>query len=104
MRHVALTCKHHPHLRWSCKEIAFTPGYGYNGIRNIFYNGKYTGDNSYEHEPECKCPPTDLILSPEEVELQKTHPTYDSPCPRQGCNVLRRVNGGHLCGDCGLSI
>lgn len=80
MRHVTLTCKNHPELRWSCKEVAFTPGHGYNGTRSIFYNGKYTGDNSYVHKPECKCLPTDLILAPEEVELQKTHPTYDAPC------------------------
>lgn len=75
MRHVILTCKHHPNLRWSCKEVAFTPGYGYNGSRSIFYNGSPDGKGMYTDgsslsctvvEPECRCPPTDLILAPED--------------------------------------
>lgn len=45
MRHAILTCKNHPNLRWSCKEIAVTPqgneGQGsYNGCRNIFFGGE----------------------------------------------------------------
>ena len=68
MRHVSLTCKNHPELRWSCKSIAFTPGKGYNGIRHIFFA---TGGD------ECRCPSADLVLAPEEIEAQKTDPTYD---------------------------
>ena len=68
MRHVTLTCKHHPNLRWSCKEIAYSPGYGYNGQRSIFFNG--TQDDV--HIAECACPPTDLILAPEDAYSQLT--------------------------------
>lgn len=85
MRHVILTCKHHPFLRWSCKEVAYTEGYGYNGSRNIFFMGEPYGksmhsdgwrlqcieyDNTLGYErfiKECPCPPTDLILAPEDV-------------------------------------
>lgn len=81
MRHVILTCKNHPNLRWSCKEIAFTPGYGYNGIRNIFFNGTPSGEGMYSDKSglhcsfldengqvvqECTCPSRDLILAPED--------------------------------------
>lgn len=70
MRHRILTCKNHPHLRWSCKSEAWS-GY-YNGARNIFYSGTGTGemhgDKSGEKcqhlEPECQCPASDLILAP----------------------------------------
>ena len=64
MRHVHLTCKHHPELRWQCKSIAFTPGYGYNGCRNIFFLGNPDNDG---RGLECSCPPTDLILAPGET-------------------------------------
>ena len=79
MRHVILTCKNHPNLRWSCKEIAFTPGVGYNGARNIFFNGISTGKMHSDFSGlqctmidgdkivrECSCPPSDLILAPED--------------------------------------
>lgn len=61
MRHLILTCKQHPRLRWSCKSIGFTVGEGYNGLRHIFY----TGSNP-PAEHECSCPPEDLILAPED--------------------------------------
>jgi len=64
MRHVCLTCNHHPNPRWSCKSIAFTPGKGYNGARHIFYLGE---NGNILATPECKCPPTDLILAPGET-------------------------------------
>jgi len=70
MRHVALTCKNHPELRWQCKSIAFTPGYGYNGARHIFYNGAVLASKPHPDAPdppECTCPSTDLVLAPEEV-------------------------------------
>ena len=63
MRHLSLTCKNHPELRWSCKSIAFTPGYGYNGARHIFFLS--------DGVAECKCPPTDLILAPGEVYTEE---------------------------------
>lgn len=80
MRHVALTCKNHPDLRWSCKSIAFSPGHGYNGSRHIFFAG--TVDKSKKPHPdapeaECTCSPSDLVLAPEDewsqlsVEAQK---------------------------------
>jgi hypothetical protein len=45
-RHITLTCRNHPHLRWSTKNIDFI------GARSIFYFGT---------EPECSCSHTDLI-------------------------------------------
>lgn len=88
MRHVVLTCKHHPNLRWSCKEIAFDDGYGYNGCRNIFFMGEPTGKgmhsdgsgldcNTYFPErdnpivKECDCSPSDLIRAPEDAMVKR---------------------------------
>lgn len=69
MRHVMLTCRHHPNLRWMCKSIATSPQGGYNGMRHIFYQG----DKSRKDYPEeCLCPTSDLILAPEE--------TWDEEC------------------------
>lgn len=79
MRHVILTCKHHPELRWSCKSIAFSPGHSYNGIRNIFFDGYVRAeDKVFKPVRECPCSPADLILAPEEIEKQKVDPTYDA--------------------------
>lgn len=65
MRHVTLTCKHHPELRWNTKAIACPNGQGYNGARNIFYNG--APNSTIDKYPcECSCPPSDLIWAPEE--------------------------------------
>jgi hypothetical protein len=84
MRHVILTCRNHPNLRWSTKECAFTDEHGYNGSRNIFFDGETTGkmfedgsglkcedtreraDGSWEIISECKCSPKDLIRAPED--------------------------------------
>lgn len=68
MRHVRLTCKNHPNLRWQCKSIAFTEGYGYNGARNIFFNGEAVEGKDWDFNPaaECSCKATDLILAPGE--------------------------------------
>jgi hypothetical protein len=57
MRHVTLTCKNHPCLRWTCKSIAYSPGHGYNGMRHIFYNSDV---------PECDCKASELIPAPED--------------------------------------
>ena len=81
MRHVYLTCKHHPALRWMCKEIAFSgDGYGYNGARNIFFLGEccegplrhstYFPDRAQPIVKECECSPRDLIRAPEDKEME----------------------------------
>jgi len=83
MRHVILTCKNHPDLRWSCKAIAYEDGH-YNGCRNLFFNGTPSGEGMYSDGSglyctkikdgklveECQCSATDLILAPED-ELVK---------------------------------
>jgi hypothetical protein len=83
MRHVILTCKHHPNLRWACKEIAFSDAHGYNGTRNIFFNGEPTGAGMYSDGSglecstyingriieECNCPASDLIRAPEDKDV-----------------------------------
>lgn len=51
-QHIRLTCKHHPDLRWSTKNIAPI------GARSIFF----LGDSG-----ECSCPGSDLILAPDET-------------------------------------
>lgn len=45
-QHLTLTCFHHPHLRWSTKNI------GYIGARSIFFTS--------QGETECDCPAHDL--------------------------------------------
>jgi hypothetical protein len=83
MRHVILTCRNHPNLRWSTKEIAMSNG-KYNGLRNIFFNGTPTGKGmlsdgsgldctayAFDEETgtfihECDCPSSDLIVAPED--------------------------------------
>ena len=85
MRHVILTCKNHPELRWSCKEIAFTdsPTGGYNGSRHLHFNGTPDGTGMFSDgsglactmsdkdgriiAQECACLTSDLILAPEDV-------------------------------------
>lgn len=81
MRHVILTCKNHPELRWSCKDIAFDDEYGYNGSRNLFFKGtpirnedgspKMYSDGSgmecdFYGSTECACSPRDLVRAPED--------------------------------------
>lgn len=62
MRHVTLTCVNHPQLRWTCKSIAWTPTMGYNGQRNIFFQGLQDGS----YVPECTCSAELLKLAPED--------------------------------------
>lgn len=88
MKHRILTCKNHPELRWSTKDIAWTTnkdgsGY-YNGCRSIFFNGTPTGEGMYHDGSglhctglkdgkvyvECSCPPSDLILAPEDKDVK----------------------------------
>ena len=98
MRHVSITCKNHPDLRWSCKDIAWNvygrPDKdgrlgGYNGCRNIFFGGQIdnppqfhddmsgTKDNMVDKDgkivKECSCPARDLILAPEDAQLKAAH-------------------------------
>ena len=75
-------CRNHQHLRWSCKDIAWTvhpDGTGhYNGARSIFFGGFVGGqmhrDNSGvdtiyvdpltgEFARECDCEASDLVLA-----------------------------------------
>lgn len=96
MRHVILTCRNHPQLRWSCKDIAFTDSSGYNGMRLIEFLGLPTGKGMYEDlsgldcdiveekrneagqvtgydfVQECTCAASDLIRAPED-SLVKRH-------------------------------
>lgn len=77
MRHVTLTCIHHPKLRWYCKEVAVDKDGRYNGARNIFFDGSLDDPNTIRtntKEVECKCKSSDLRFAPEELEYQKTHP------------------------------
>lgn len=84
MRHVILTCKNHPNLRWGCKEIAFSDEGGYNGSRNIFFRGEPSGKGMYSDGSgldcttffpdrtnpivqECDCPSGDLIRALEDA-------------------------------------
>lgn len=48
-RHIRLTCKNHPHLQWSTKNIAPI------GARSIFFVSEGT---------ECNCSASDLIVVP----------------------------------------
>jgi len=50
-QHIALTCKNHPQLRWSTKNIAPI------GCRSIFFN--LGMDRNMRQE--CNCPASDLI-------------------------------------------
>ena len=83
MRHVSITCKNHPNLRWSCKSIAWSGGY--NGSRTIFFNGIYTGklfsdksgsvcsmtNDDGTSVQECDCKSDQLILAPEDQEIKE---------------------------------
>lgn len=68
--HINLTCRNHPNLRWSTKNIAPL------GCRSIFYWGtkEQHDEHSFVREPECSCPASDLILAPEyDEELEKAY-------------------------------
>jgi hypothetical protein len=66
MRHVKLTCRNHPELRWTCKSIAYSPGHGYNGSRNIFFHGYRESMPANTPLVECNCGGKDLTLAPED--------------------------------------
>ena len=88
MRHLILTCRNHPQLRWSCKEIAWSEQGGYNGVRSIFFLGEPSGKGMYEDMSgldctkyfpdreekivhECTCSGKDLILAPEDALVKR---------------------------------
>lgn len=71
MYHVSLTCKHHLHMRWSCKSIAWTDRFGYGGQRNLFYFGLAEGCTP---EPECTCTIKDLIRAESLLPRQDNDP------------------------------
>jgi hypothetical protein len=68
-QHIALTCKNHPDLRWSTKNIDFL------GARSIFYFS--------EDKPECACPFSDLIVVKraltDEEHVIAGHAFYNDP-------------------------
>lgn len=61
MRHIALTCKNHPHLRWTAKSIAVNRDGSYNGRRNIFFDDCMIIDGKIQRE--CDCPPSMLTFA-----------------------------------------
>lgn len=65
MRHIHLTCRNHPNLRWLTKSIAWSNEYGYNGARNIHYVGTADG----EFAPECPCKADSLVCAPGETGI-----------------------------------
>jgi hypothetical protein len=91
MIHRILTCKNHPDLRWSTKDIAWTTtneetGEGcYNGARNIFFKGTPSGRGMYSDGSgldctfvkdgrvfsECDCSPRFLMLAPEDKLVKR---------------------------------
>lgn len=83
MKHRILTCKNHPDLRWTCKDIAWDNGY--NGCRHIFFNGTPSGKGMFSDGSglncnmfanghsikECSCLPSELILAPEDKLVRR---------------------------------
>jgi hypothetical protein len=62
--HVGLHCENHPNQRWSCKLIAVSPNYRYNGCRNVFYSGELRDGEWVEPTPpECSCPGGALVVN-----------------------------------------
>lgn len=61
-----LTCKNHPNLRWSCKDIAWENDH-YNYSRNLFFLGNSEGRMMDNHEPirECACNVGCLTVAPD---------------------------------------
>lgn len=83
MRHRVLTCKNHPNLRWSCKDIAWDAS-GYNGMRLLFFSGTsrkgiYSDGSGLDCTTfldgnfvgECSCTSKDLVLVPEDAEVKQ---------------------------------
>ena len=60
---VILTCKNHPELTWSTKNIGMTVDGRVYSSRTIFFNLLGTG------QVECNCSASELILSPSYATL-----------------------------------
>jgi hypothetical protein len=101
MRHVILTCKNHPNLRWSTKACACNEGGApgdpalYNSTRGIFFNGEPSGRGMYADNSgldcttvidihdledkitstrfvyECECPSSQLVIAPEDALVRR---------------------------------
>jgi len=91
MRHVILTCKNHPDLRWSTKEAAVTNG-RYNGARHLFFTGhiatfkgmhqdgsgidvspvQKNADGTFTVHRECDCSSYDLVVAPEDALVKRS--------------------------------
>lgn len=84
MRHRILTCKNHPNLRWSCKDVAWSGCY--TGCRDIFFDGIPSERGMYPDGSgldtthfnkdgnivqECNCSFSDLILAPEDCLVKE---------------------------------
>jgi len=68
--HIVLTCRNHPDLRWTTKNIAPL------GCRSLFYWGNKEQHETHDfvREPECPCSIRDLVLSPEyDAELEEAY-------------------------------
>lgn len=60
-QHIALTCKNHPGLTWSTKNIGALWEGKLFPSRSIFYSG--------DVGTECNCPTSSLMLSPQYDDL-----------------------------------
>jgi hypothetical protein len=81
MRHVSITCKNHPGLRWSTKSIAWSNEHGYNGARSLHFHGKvvmhgggpklFMDRSGVQTSPcaECQCKVDQLTVAPEDILL-----------------------------------
>lgn len=57
-QHIKLTCKNHPELEWSTKNISHI------GARNIFFSSNWD-NNPIIWKIECSCTARDLIVHPD---------------------------------------
>lgn len=98
MRHISLTCRNHPNLRWSCKEIAFTDEGGFNGARTLGFKGIFTGKLYHDGSgadctivlqdgtvvEECDCSSRCLVRAPEDAEIAARHTEFIEHWKAQG--------------------
>jgi hypothetical protein len=112
-RDLHLTCKNHPRLVWSTKNIDFI------GARGIFFMGVREereaidsldipvidkvnlGAEASRRTTECPCPPSDLIIDPpfNWQELVIPHPIIVCSCCGIDLHECRMHNSTH-CRDC----
>lgn len=94
MRHISLTCKNHPQLRWSTKEIAWK-NERYIGTRILTFHGEVKLDAAGQPKlfadlsgtdchpaSECECSAADLVRAPEDKRIEAAwEPRYDDRTP-----------------------